>query len=99
MQRADTPFASLHGGHSSLNVAVIAVNLFLEILLALVQVSQSLGHGIDFLLTLESHPMFGTNVIGDCVENALISIFACDLSHFLQFEQEENSMRLDLAER
>ena len=95
----DLPFASLHRGHGGLDVAIITIDLLLVFFLALIQVIQSFGHAIDLLLALETHPVLGTNVICDGVQDALISILASDLAQLLQLEQEKYSMRFDFTER
>lgn len=62
---------------------MVAVYLFFEILLAVVQVLQSVMHVGHLLLTLEPLPVFATDITCDRIENALETVGSCDFTKFL----------------
>ncbi len=60
-------FPSLHGCHGHFDVAIIAIDLFLKVFFALVEVLQRFCHISYLLLTLEAHTMFAADVVSNGV--------------------------------
>ena len=76
-------FPSLHGRHGHLNVAIVAVDLFLKVFLAFFEMAQSFCHILDLLLALQAHAMFAANIMGNGIQDALIPVTPCNLALFL----------------
>jgi hypothetical protein len=78
---------------------MVTVDLLLEVLLTLIEVSKRFGHAVDFFLPLQSHSVFAANIVCNGIQNALIAIVARDLPLFLEFKQEKYGMSLHFTER
>jgi hypothetical protein len=97
-ERIRLPLSALHGGHRSLNIIMVAVNLLFEVLLAFTEMFQSIHHAVHLLLTLQSFTVLAANVTGDGIEDALKSIISRDLSLLLKLKEEEDCMCFDFLE-
>ena len=51
------------------------------------------------MLTLDSPPVLATNVAGNRVQNALVSVHTSDLPLLFELQKEVDGMGLDLSER
>jgi hypothetical protein len=77
---------------------MIAFDLFLQLLLALSQLSQGLVHRLHFLLTFDALPVFTANVAGDGIQNPLEFVRTGYLSQLFQLQQETDGPRFHHGE-
>ena len=81
------PLPALHCVHSCFHVAVVAIDLLLQLILFFCQVAERILHAGHLLLPLDTFPMLAPHVTRDGIQYALETIFPRYLSHFLELEQ------------
>ena len=73
--------------HSRVLVAIVSINLILEVPFAFCKMMQRFLHAFHFLLPLKSFAVFTTNIACDGVQNTLKAILSGYLSLLFQFQQ------------
>ena len=77
MKSGRVRFSSLHGCHSHFNIAIVAVDLFLKVFLAFFEMPyEASAHILDLLLALKAHAVFTANIIGNGIQDALITVIS-----------------------
>jgi hypothetical protein len=75
---------------------MIAIDLFLEVFLAIGKMIQGTVHAFHFMLPLKPLAVLAADISGNCVKYALKPVIARNFALFLQFQKIENGMRFDL---
>jgi hypothetical protein len=73
----------LHGCHRHFNIAIVAVDLLLKVFLAFFEMAQSFRHVLDLLLALKAHAMLATNIMGNGIQDVLITVSTRNLALLL----------------